>query len=885
MADIQSTSNVAAALIQGTFNLITHAMTLKAQEKQAEKQREFEAEQEKKRREFEKELEGIKFENQAELQRRRFEFEKQLEWEKAVFYRNTQLEVAAEQRKTALDTVERQKLYENWPLKLVPSQIIEVPSENIEGYSGSGPVPLRIIPVPPVLDSDKRNSDQHQLIAEYFPNIEKSLAGELRRFLDKYYPLNDPYRPAELLDRAWESGDNRGGFSIKGLFSVLKSEPILILESEVDGDYLDFRLAFWDLGQDNYSYNPVISRLPYRDMVYKSVANRTIKWKEQRDLHLSQGMALEEFEALASDNEPGIVDNIKTLEKIERCRQLGWDTKKLERKYRVSEEDWEGVRQLLVTCHCLVAAWVADIHHLIQGDVRPLLPQLLPQLAEDARNLEVVREIVSGYRGVYEVLERQRPSWVPELALELADSLKYLPDKSWAREQVKYSLQSWLRVRGVTPPEEMEKAISAMKSVMSLQDEEYCTALQECLREVEERLAASQVKGLLNEYTAVEDGCQQAMALWKAGQLQEAMWVLDSAIQRYPDYPKIHQLRHQLQEEIDTEAECDRRVMDCLQSAQLQEALQILDSAIKRYPDNSKILKLRQQLPAKAQVFQFETVTVNRRGEIIKREKKSAQSYIEDLGNGVTLEMVAIVGGKFIMGSPENEESRQYFEDPQHEVTVPTFFMGKFKVTQNQWKVVASYPKVDRDLNSWPSCFNTKRDGRPRPVEQISWYDAVEFCKRLSKETGREYRFPSEAEWEYACRAGTSTPFYFGETITPDLVNYNGNCPYAGAPEGTYWRGTTADGQFKFPPNAFGLYDMHGNLWEWCADTWHTVYEGAPTDGSAWSSEKTKLKVLRGGSWIDYACTCRSASRSNNNPHIVNDKTGFRVVCSASRNP
>lgn len=126
--DIQSSSNVAVALIQGTVNLVTHAMTLKAQEKQAEKQREFEAEQEKKRREFEKELENIKFHNEAELQRRRFEFEKQLEWEKAVFYRNTQLEVVVEQRKTALDTVDRQKLLDNWPLKLVPSQIIEVPT-------------------------------------------------------------------------------------------------------------------------------------------------------------------------------------------------------------------------------------------------------------------------------------------------------------------------------------------------------------------------------------------------------------------------------------------------------------------------------------------------------------------------------------------------------------------------------------------------------------------------------------------------------------------------------------------------------------------------------------------------------------------------------------
>jgi formylglycine-generating enzyme required for sulfatase activity len=853
-------------------SLVNGELSREATAELEDKKQEFQASLEKQRQDFQRE----QFEKQKELQLELAERNRKAQLELAEKHRDTQLELFKKQRDSQVELEELREVNQNWPLRHIrPASILKA---SLQAYENHSLIPLRLIPSPPTIAYDSSGTTN-----KGFPDIEEGLATELRDFLKKHYPKNGIERPVELLEGAWESKRHHGGSAIKLLHHWLKSEPILILESIIDDDRLKFLLAYWGPAQENYSYETIIADLPYREIVYESVKARALKWKETREKMVKSGKSEEEIKRDSGDNDT----NLKILEKEEEYRQLGIDIQQLDlqKYYKAGEQDFKYLCHFLANCNCLVAGFIADIHYLIQNNVPPILPKLLPELTEDFYNHQLLESIVTGYRQVYQALENERPAWMPELALDLANSLKYLPDKSWAKEQVKYSLQSWLRVRGVTPPEEMEKAISAMKSVMSLQDEEYCTALQECLREVEERLAASQVKGLLNEYTAVEDGCQQAMALWKAGQLQEAMWVLDSAIQRYPDYPKIHQLRHQLQEEIDTEAECDRRVMDCLQSAQLQEALQILDSAIKRYPDNSKILKLRQQLPAKAQVFQFETVTVNRRGEIIKREKKSAQSYIEDLGNGVTLEMVAIVGGKFIMGSPENEESRQYFEDPQHEVTVPTFFMGKFKVTQNQWKVVASYPKVDRDLNSWPSCFNTKRDGRPRPVEQISWYDAVEFCKRLSKETGREYRFPSEAEWEYACRAGTSTPFYFGETITPDLVNYNGNCPYAGAPEGTYWRGTTADGQFKFPPNAFGLYDMHGNLWEWCADTWHTVYEGAPTDGSAWSSEKTKLKVLRGGSWIDYACTCRSASRSNNNPHIVNDKTGFRVVCSASRNP
>jgi formylglycine-generating enzyme required for sulfatase activity len=158
-------------------------------------------------------------------------------------------------------------------------------------------------------------------------------------------------------------------------------------------------------------------------------------------------------------------------------------------------------------------------------------------------------------------------------------------------------------------------------------------------------------------------------------------------------------------------------------------------------------------------------------------------------------------------------------EGPQHRVTIQSFWMGKYPITQRQWQAV---------MGENPSYFK----GDNRPVENVSWEDVVAFCQRLSEKTGKTYRLPSEAEWEYACRAGTTTPFYFGETITTDLVNYHGEYPYAAAPEGVYREETTEVG--IFPPNAFGLYDMHGNVWEWCADPWHDNYNGAPTDGSVW---------------------------------------------------
>jgi len=153
---------------------------------------------------------------------------------------------------------------------------------------------------------------------------------------------------------------------------------------------------------------------------------------------------------------------------------------------------------------------------------------------------------------------------------------------------------------------------------------------------------------------------------------------------------------------------------------------------------------------------------------------------------------------------------------------------------------------------------------------------------RLSKATGRDYRLPSEAQWEYACRAGTTTPFYFGETITPDLANYDGNSIYAQEPKGVYRQETTPVG--KFPPNAFGLYDMHGNVWEWCADTWHDNYKDAPTDGSVWiENGDDNRSPLRGGSWYYDPDRCRSAYRGSYFRRGYSYSLGFRVVCGAGR--
>ncbi|MCH2048998.1 MAG: formylglycine-generating enzyme family protein [Trichodesmium sp. ALOHA_ZT_67] len=279
----------------------------------------------------------------------------------------------------------------------------------------------------------------------------------------------------------------------------------------------------------------------------------------------------------------------------------------------------------------------------------------------------------------------------------------------------------------------------------------------------------------------------------------------------------------------------------------------------------------------------------------IRKKKEQAEYYTEDLGNNVELAMVKIPAGKFIMGAPENELDSTHSERPQHEVTVPEFFMGRYPITQGQWKaLVETTEKIERDLKPDPSYFKDdyeKYNRWTRPVEKVSWLDAQEFCARLTQKTERNYQLPSEAQWEYACRAGTTTPFHFGETITTDLANYRGkddgenklSGSYGRGPKGEYREQTTPVGYFKVA-NLFGLYDMHGNVWEWCEDDWHDNYEDAPNDGSPWVSSnqdttKYAIKVLRSGSWLNCPGWCRSAFRNlYGSDKATDDDIGFRLV-------
>jgi formylglycine-generating enzyme required for sulfatase activity len=233
--------------------------------------------------------------------------------------------------------------------------------------------------------------------------------------------------------------------------------------------------------------------------------------------------------------------------------------------------------------------------------------------------------------------------------------------------------------------------------------------------------------------------------------------------------------------------------------------------------------------------------------------------------------MVVIPAGRFRMGSPADEPERTDYEGPQHEVCIAApFAMGMYAVTFYDYERFCDDTKLGKpEDQGWGR-------GR-RPVINVSWEAARDYCAWLGEQTGRAYRLPSEAEWEYACRAGTDTPFHFGPRITTDQANFDGNYTYNGSAKGEYRAQTVPVG--SFPPNAFGLYDMHGNVWEWCQDTWHDSYKGAPHDGSAWGRGEKESRVARGGSWRDFPRFCCAAAPRRSPPGVRYGFIGFRVCC------
>ncbi len=737
--------------------------------------REFQAEQAHLSREHQAELERFRQQVQQEINERNLQFqgwklgkEQELQRELAHYNRETQQLIATFQRETTLRQPEVNKLYETWPLRIVPLQILN------DQPNGANP-PLKVIIAPPEVDSDKFGATVAGV-----PKLEKGLAEGLRHFFGKHYPLEHAQRPVEFLGGAWDAKRFHGESSIKALFSMLNSEALLVLESEIDGDYLNMRFAYWAAGQARYAYAPVLTRFPYRESVYESAKARAQKWEKPHDLLLQQGKNPKLLNEIDTHN-------LEVLRENAQLAEFGVDISQIPPRYKLRTEDFEPLNQFLVLNHSLVAGLLADVHYLLQHDVPPVLPQWLQAFIAQGVSAALLQPVVDAFRQVLQGLASERPAWAADLSVEFATSLTALPDKTWAHAALADSLQYWLNSRGETAiPDALEARIAAARAVLTVADAAYVQKLQTCLDLLDAQTHTLALQQSLEKQQRLENEVDRRVQL----ELQQRKAEANCKI-------------------------CESKKTHC----QIEEATKALDAAKK---------------PAWA----------SQMGE----DEYGCYSELDI--KGIVQRFRWIEAGAFLMGSPSSEEDRSS-DEVRHQVKLTkSFWLADTACSQALWQVVMGYN---------PSEFQNNSEN---PVETVNWHDVQSFIHRLNS-FGIEARLPTEAEWEYACRAGTITTFSYSDEVSSQQVSF-----------GRYKRETVPVKSFS--PNGWGLYQMHGNVWEWCQD-WYGAYpRQAVTDPQGAVSGSSR--VLRGGSWNDYAKRLRSAYRFYYAPADRRNDVGFRLV-------
>ena len=874
-------------------------LNLQLQEQIAQLNREFQTKENQLSRAHQIQLEILR----ARLQKWCIEQQKELQLQ----LKNIEAQLARElriyDRKTAIEAIQEQKRQGNSPIWLIAEDIVKSnPAQN--------PIPLRVFLSPPTLQFD-RSGDGNDA-AKDFPEMEKTLGIYLQQFFERYLAQG---RPVEFLSGAWTSKLFHSQAATQSMFRGLKTEPTLILESAAEGDIFNLSFGYWGLNWATYRYKSPIPMLPWREVLFDFAKDRVLQWQAQRVAYIAEGNSVEEFDELyGTEAVNSFWHNLKIIEKERKCEAIGTDPTEIPRPYSIHKKDYQRFQQFIGICHCLIAGLLADeyffLHVSPEVRQRPLLPQLLPDLLQDIPSEEqeqLVEIAMNFYEMLYNVIAESESAWIPELKLDLAEGLLDLPDRRWATAQIFESVKAWLKLRDLSVPSENQEILDALDAALTIDDLKYVEKLNNCFAAVgqshqmsviescykraigrcqEEKYAAAIVdfnqvlqlnanfakanfnRGFayakLDQYrAAIEDYTQvlrlepnhadawnnRGNACYKLGAYESAISDYTQALNLNPNLPGVLHNRDVAQGVWD-EKKRQQRLEEEEQPHHSEQERQ-------RRLEEEKRQRVAEE-EAKVKEFHFEIITVDNRGQEVSRKPGKASQKVEKLGNWVNLEMVYIPGDTFQMGSSESNS-----EQPLHQVTIKPFYLGKYPITQEQWEAV---------MGNNPSEFK----GEKRPVEQVSWDDAVKFCQKLSQKTGKTYRLPAEAEWEYACRAGTTTLFHFGETITPDLVNYDGNYPYDSAQSGLYRQQTTDVG--SFPPNPFGLYDMHGNVWEWCSDRWHDNYNGAPTDGSSWETGTDDRRVLRGGSWLNVAFLCHSALRSRVSAGLRSSFFDFRVA-------
>jgi formylglycine-generating enzyme required for sulfatase activity len=756
------------------------------------------------------------------------------------------------------------------------SPIWPIAEDILNTYVSGETIPLRIFFSPPILPEieilDGRTGDLR------FPNMEKGLARTIGQFFEQY---NNTSRPVEFLAALWTSKSFNSEFAAKAIFRSLKTEPSILLESAIEGETFELNFAFWGINWQNYRYKNGIS-FSWKEALLDFAKKRSVQWmrhqKERGRLSRSELEGIYGSETVSHH-----VHNVKIYERERQCLLAGEDPSTILRPYLIHPKDYELLQQFLATCHCLFAGLLADEYFLMhvppEHRYRPLLPQLLPSLLEtiptNARN-DVLEPIVLAYDTLYRTIAHRESSWLPELELDLGESLFALSDSTFAASRIDASIAAWLNLHWIAPTNSTDN-LALLAEAVGTNDRDYIEQLNPalvwlnrppidianaCYARAIGYYRAGEFAAAIGEFgETLEMNPQWAEALYyralariRQEEYTAALTDLSYAIDINPSLGRAYQVRGQI---YDRQQNYNAAIDDYERAIGLG-----VDEVRPRIEAVRRALAASQQAEIDrrdlGEVHEFATVQLDERGIVQEHIPVTVRELSTPLAEGIEMSLVYIPGGKFWMGS------QRIHEYPRHLVEVGDFHLGKYPVTQCQWSAIVKLPQIDRPLMEFPASFQ----GANRPIENISWYDAVEFCRRLSTYTGELYRLPSEAEWEYACRGGLESAYGYGDAISTELANFSG---------GTSRQETTRVGMF--PPNRLGLHDMHGNVWEWCADYWHESYEGAPTDGKPWvTGGDSSYRVLRGGSWFNNQWNCRCSNRNWVHPEITSWLYGFRIV-------
>jgi len=803
---------------------------------------------------------------QRVFQQQQFEAQREEQRQQARERREQEWAMATRQRQTALELQENQKVLDHWPLRLFPSQILQ-------SHRCDGPT-LRVF---------------LSLPANGPRDLEGPVRQALQQFLSTHYNFNLGVRPIELLDGAWKDGQFQGAASIKALHERLRSEPTLVLETQLPegDDYLYINLAYWGPAQDQYLYQ-TLEKIAYRPLVKASARAAAQQWRQARARLIEQGVAKDSLDA---DQRFGGVRaaNLKRLEQEEALSAAGIGLDQVDLpSFQLVKEDWRAIHRFLITWHCLVMGWIGDLYHFSYWETPPLLPKLLPDLLHPDFPAAVAHAFIDHYCRSYRAVAAERPAWGPELALQLAAPLAALPDPLWAIGQVGQAIQDWLALRGLPPVAGTGVAVidgfcaqvgaaDGPVGPALLLDSDFLAGLCNAIGHLNRSDLMTRLGGAASAAAARQEREQMA----RERQEQQR---LETARQEQERQERVRLEQERQERERKQQFEWERQHEKQMEAAARRAAI-LTPQDIHGWSEEQ------------VQTLQHSVA------EILGIEV----TFHDPLKTGADgPEMVLIPPGSFLMGASDGDEFAPSDENPQHRVTIAQpFAISKTAVTFDQYD--AFVQATERPMP------DDAGEGRgDRSVINVSWNDALAYAHWLSAQTGKHYRLPTEAEWEYAARAGTRTRYWWGDEfsdrslVNPAALAMTGVitralgpiaaalAPTAGlavAGAGLLYVGYRAarraikDIRYYHPFGLFSEYNFqaYNNPREWVQDCCHDCFTGAPTDGSEWrGSGHDSRRVLRGGCHVietaDKAYSARVSYRSSEDSDHRDKNISLRMV-------